>query len=73
MFYMISARVATKAGGHTKRLDFDKLLLEWGGAKPAHGMSARRVGPGHAGPACPPCVRACVRHGLFGAKRLQNL
>ena len=26
MFYKVSARVATKAGGHAKRLDFDKLL-----------------------------------------------
>ena len=26
MFYKVSARVATKAGGHAKRLDLDKLL-----------------------------------------------
>ena len=26
MFHKVSARVATKAGGHAKRLDLDKLL-----------------------------------------------
>ena len=26
MFYKVSARVATKAGGHANRLEFDKLL-----------------------------------------------
>ena len=29
MFYKVSARVATKAGGHAKRLDLDKLLLAY--------------------------------------------
>ena len=29
MFYMVSARVATKAGGHAKRLDFGKLLYAY--------------------------------------------
>ena len=29
MFYKVSARVATKAGGHAKRLDLDKLLYAY--------------------------------------------
>ena len=48
--------------------ELEWTILEWGGdARTRDEYQAR--GAGRAGPACPPCVRACVRH---TSKRVQK-